>query len=58
MTLDDETAQFLAAQLSPEIEFKQPVSLEEQMLADFSDDEVDEESLQLRSPTVRLFRPC
>ena len=53
--LDDETAQFLAAQLSLEIEFKQPVSLEEQMLADFSDDEVDEESLQLRPPIVTFL---
>ena len=53
--LDDETAQLLAAQLSLEIEFKQPVSLEEQMLADFSDDEVDEESLQLRPPIVTFL---
>ena len=53
--LDDETAQFLAAQLSLEIEFKQPVSLEEQMLADFSDDEVDEESLQARPPIVTFL---
>ena len=53
--LDDGTAQLLAAQLSLEIEFKQPVSLEEQMLADFSDDEVDEESLQLRPPIVTFL---
>ena len=52
--LDDETAQFLAAQLSLEIEFKQPLSLEEQMLADFEDDEA-EEALELRPPIVTFL---
>jgi translation initiation factor IF-2 len=52
--LDDETAQFLAAQLALELEFKQPVSLEDQMLADFEDEET-EEALELRPPIVTFL---
>jgi translation initiation factor IF-2 len=53
--LDDETAQFLAAQMSLELEFKQPVSLEDQMLADFEGEEEDEEAMELRPPIVTFL---
>jgi translation initiation factor IF-2 len=53
-SLDQEVAQMLAMSLGIEIDFRQPASLEEKLLARF-DQEEDPESLVLRPPVVTFL---
>ena len=53
--LDPETAELLASDLGMEVEFKQPESLEESLLAHFEQEEDDPDALSTRPPIITFL---